>query len=158
MDNKQETSVHFSSEDLTWETPQEFFNLLDKEFSFTLDPCCVKETAKCSEYFTPEIDGLSKSWEGHIVFMNPPYGSEIGPWMHKAAEESALNGITVVCLVPSRTDTLWWHDTVFEYNADVRFIKGRLKFGKATTSAPFPSAVVIFAPWTKGRMKAQERS
>jgi phage N-6-adenine-methyltransferase len=157
MDSNQDIDVHFSSEDLTWETPQTFFNLLDLEFHFTLDPCCVKETAKCDTYFTPETDGLSQSWEGHEVFMNPPYGREIGPWMHKAAEESALSGLTVVCLVPARTDTAWWHDTVFQYNADVRFVKGRLKFGDSQNSAPFPSAVIIFAPYASGRMGVQER-
>jgi phage N-6-adenine-methyltransferase len=157
MQSKEGMEVYYSSEDLTWETPPEIFALLDKEFNFTLDPCCVKATAKCETYFTPEDDGLAQSWEGHTVFMNPPYGREIGPWMHKAAEESALNGLTVVCLVPSRTDPKWWHDTVMQYNADVRFVRGRLKFGTSESGAPFSSAIVIFAPWAKSRMSGQER-
>lgn len=91
------------------------------------------------------------------MFMNPPYGREIGDWMHKAAEESVEHGITVVCLVPARTCTAWWHDTVMQYGANVEFIRGRLKFGDAENSAPFPSAVVIFAPWAQGRMDVRLR-
>jgi phage N-6-adenine-methyltransferase len=131
-------SVHFSSETDTWATPQDFFDELNEEFNFTLDPCCLPSSAKCDKYYTPEDDGLSKSWDGEVVFMNPPYGREIGKWMKKASEAKA----TVVCLVPSRTDTRWWHD--YAMKGDIRFIKGRLKFGDATNSAPFPSAVVIF--------------
>ena len=149
--------VYYSSEDLTWETPKEFYDLLNNEFNFTLDPCCVPATAKCDTFFTPSDDGLAQSWEGHTVFMNPPYGREIVQWMHKAAEESVEHGITVACLVPSRTDPKWWHDTVMNYGADVRFVKGRLKFGTNKTGAPFSSAVVIFAPWAKGRMTTMER-
>lgn len=134
-------SVHFSSKDMTWETPQDFFDELDAEFHFTLDPCCVPETAKCEKFYTPEDDGLSKSWSGEVVFMNPPYGREIGKWMKKAVDEWR-KWATVVCLVPSRTDTAWWHDYAME--GEIRFIRGRLKFGGSKNSAPFPSAVVVF--------------
>ena len=132
----------YSSNDTTWSTPQDFFERLDNEFHFTLDPCCVPSTAKCSTYFTPEIDGLKQSWEGYTVFMNPPYGRKIGAWLEKAYNES-LKGTTVVCLIPSRTDTKYWHDFCMKA-AEIRFVKGRLKFGNSTSSAPFPSAVVVF--------------
>jgi hypothetical protein len=89
--------------------------------------------------------------------MNPPYGREIGEWMHKAAEESVEHGITVVCLVPARTCSQWFHRTVMDYGADVRLVEGRLKFGGAKTAAPFPSAVVVFAPWAKGKLSVQKR-
>lgn len=157
MQSKAGMQVYYSSEDLKWETPQDFYDKLDEEFGFTLDPCCVAETAKCSTFFTPEEDGLKQSWKGHTVFMNPPYGREIGPWMAKAAEESAMHRIEVVCLVPSRTDPKWWHDTVMAYGANVRFVKGRLKFGNSDTGAPFSSAVIIFGPNTTGHMGTQER-
>ena len=73
--------------------------------------------------------------------MNPPYGREIGAWMKKAYE-SSLQGAMVVCLVPARTDTKWWHD--YAIKGEIEFIRGRLKFGKSKNSAPFPSAVVVF--------------
>ena len=131
----------FSSDDMTWETPQNLFNKLNDEFHFTLDVCALPQTAKCKEYYTPEIDGLKQEWEG-ICWMNPPYGRQIGIWLKKAYEES-LKGITVVCLIPSRTDTKYWHDYCMK-SSEIRFVKGRLKFGNSTNSAPFPSAIVIF--------------
>lgn len=137
------TDLHFSSDSHTWETPQWFFDALHEEFSFTLDPCCVPETAKCEKFYTPDDDGLSQDWSGERVFMNPPYGREIINWMRKAWCES-LRGALVVCLVPSRTDTVWWHE--YAMKGEIRFVKGRLKFGGAKNSAPFPSAVVIFKP------------
>lgn len=136
-------SVHASSETVEWPTPQWFFDALDAEFGFTLDPCSTDENAKCAKHFTVNDNGLLKSWEGERVFMNPPYGEEIYSWMAKAFGE-ARNGALVVCLVPARTDTEWWHS--FAMPHEIRFIKGRLKFGNATTSAPFPSAVVVMRP------------
>lgn len=130
----------FTSNTDLWSTPQKVFDELNKEFSFTLDPCATKDNAKCSKFYTTEEDGLKQSWGG-VVFMNPPYGREIGKWMQKAYHESQ-QGAIVVCLVPSRTDTKWWHD--YAMMGDIRFIKGRLKFGKSKNSAPFPSAIVIF--------------
>ncbi len=132
----------FSSNDMTWETPQWLFNKLDKEFNFTLDVCALPETAKCKNYYTPQIDGLKQDWEDNICWMNPPYGREIGVWIEKAYNES-LKGATVVCLIPSRTDTKYWHDYCMKAS-EIRFIKGRLKFGNSKNSAPFPSAIVIF--------------
>ena len=131
----------FSSDDMTWETPQNLFNKLNDEFHFTLDVCALPNTAKCKEYYTPEIDGLKQEWKG-VCWMNPPYGRQIGIWLKKAYEES-LKGIMVVCLIPSRTDTKYWHDYCMK-SSEIRFIKGRLKFGCATNSAPFPSAIIIF--------------
>jgi phage N-6-adenine-methyltransferase len=148
MDNM---DVHFSSEKDTWETPQDFYDRLDKEFGFTLDPCCLESSAKCETFFTPEEDGLRQEWAGHTVFMNPPYGKEIGDWMRYAAEQSVEYGITVVCLIPMRSCSQWFHRTVIDYHANVRLVEGRLKFGGSKTSAPFPSAVAIFAPWAKGK-------
>ncbi len=134
------TAVHFSSTTDDWSTPQEFFDRLNRIFRFTLDPCASLSNAKCERYFTREEDGLSKNWNGERVFMNPPYGREIGDWVKKASEAKAL----VVCLVPARTDTRWWHDYVVQGGGSVTFLRGRLKFGGSQSSAPFPSAVVIF--------------
>jgi len=136
--------VHFSSKSNEWTTPQNFYIKLNDEFNFTLDPCCTKESAKCKKYYTIEDDGLSQDWSNERVFMNPPYGREIGKWIKKAYEESKKSAI-VVCLIPARTDTRYWWDFIFPY-AEIRFIKGRLKFtnnGKSAP-APFPSAIVIF--------------
>lgn len=136
-------AVHFSSATDLWATPQAFFDELDAEFNFTLDPCATDENAKCERYFTKEDDGLTQSWAGETVFMNPPYGREISHWMRKAYEESR-KGATVVCLVPARTDTRWFHDFVYG-KAEIRFVRGRLKFGDAKHNAPFPSMVVVYS-------------
>lgn len=136
------TSVHFSSATDVWATPQSLFDELNAEFAFTLDVCALPENAKCDRYFTPETDGLTQAWTG-VCWMNPPYGRTIGQWMRKAYE-SAQAGATVVALVPARTDTEWWHE--WASKGEVRFIRGRLRFGAASTSAPFPSAIVIFRP------------
>jgi phage N-6-adenine-methyltransferase len=136
-------SVHFSSKTDEWPTPLEFFTKLNEEFAFTLDPCSTTENRKCEKHFTAEQDGLAQSWANERVFMNPPYGRDISKWMEKAFKESQ-NGAFVACLVPSRTDTNWWHS--YAMKGEIRFIKGRLKFGDSKSHAPFPSAVVIFRP------------
>lgn len=141
------TDVMFSSDDMTYETPQYLFNKLNKEFHFTVDVCALPKTAKCEEYYTPEIDGLKQEWKG-VCWMNPPYGRQIGIWLKKAYEES-LKGAKIICLIPSRTDTKYWHEYCMKAS-EIRFIKGRLKFGEATNSAPFPSAIVIFDNQTTG--------
>lgn len=141
-------AVHFSSKTSDWETPQDFFDRLNSEFHFELDVCASPENAKCPRYFTPEEDGLKQKWTG-VCWMNPPYGREIGRWVKKAYE-SAQEGATVVCLLPARTDTSWWHDYCMK--GEIRFIRGRLKFGGAKHPAPFPSAVVVFRP-NKGEEK-----
>ncbi|MEZ2660526.1 DNA N-6-adenine-methyltransferase [Aneurinibacillus aneurinilyticus] len=136
------TAVMFSSATDEWATPQDFFDQLNQEFHFTLDPCATHESAKCARYFTEEDNGLAQDWAGEVVFMNPPYGRVLGQWVKKAFEES-VKGATVVCLLPARTDTRWFHDYIYN-RSEIRFIKGRLKFGDSKNSAPFPSMVVIF--------------
>ena len=135
-----QSSVHFSSATDLWSTPQDFYDKLNDEFHFTLDPCATHDNHKTEKYFTIEDDGLAQDWSNDIVFMNPPYGRVIGDWIKKAKESNT----TVVCLVPARTDTRWWHDNVINDAAEIRFINGRLKFGGQKKSAPFPSAVVIY--------------
>jgi phage N-6-adenine-methyltransferase len=125
-----------------WATPQDFYDDLHAEFGFSLDVCATPDNAKCPRYFTAEHDGLAQQWHG-VCWMNPPYGRVIGNWMRKAYE-SAKEGALVVCLVPSRTDTRWWHD--YAMKGEVRYVKGRLKFGDSKNSAPFPCAVVVFRP------------
>ena len=137
------TEVLFSSKSDMWETP-EFFSSLDKEFHFTLDVCAVPENAKCDRYYTPLQDGLSQPWRG-VVWCNPPYGRSTYKWVHKAYESSIKHRCTVVMLLPARTDTRWFHDYIYlKRNVEIRFIKGRLKFGGSRNSAPFPSMVVVF--------------
>jgi phage N-6-adenine-methyltransferase len=136
------TNLMFSSETDLWSTPQYFYDELNKEFEFTLDPCANYENAKCKMYFTEIDNGLEQEWAPHSVFMNPPYGRSIGKWIKKAHDES-LKGATVVCLVPARTDTRWFHDWIYR-KAEIRFVKGRLKFGKAKYNAPFPCMIVIY--------------
>lgn len=135
--------VHYSSKTDNWSTPLKFFAALNQEFIFTLDVCASDKNAKCVSYFNREKDGLSQDWNPERCWMNPPYGREIGKWVEKAWKESQL-GATVVCLLPSRTDTRWWHDYVMR--GEIRFVRGRLKFGGAKDNAPFPSAVVVFRP------------
>ena len=123
-----------------WSTPQDFFDAYNDVYHFDVDVCATNENALCAKFYSPEEDGLSKEWND-VCWMNPPYGREIGKWMKKAYE-SSLHGATVVCLVPARTDTAWWHE--YAMKGEIEFIRGRLKFGDAKNSAPFPSAVVVF--------------
>jgi phage N-6-adenine-methyltransferase len=125
-----------------WATPQWLFDALHKEFGFTLDPCSDGKNAKCEQFYTTAQNGLLRDWGTETVFMNPPY-SEVAEWMRKAYG-AAQEGATVVCLVPARTDTVWWHE--YAMKSEIRLIKGRLKFGDADNSAPFPSAIVVFRP------------
>lgn len=135
------TSALFSSATDDWATPQVFYDQLHLEFGFTTDVCASKENAKCSHFYDVSQDGLKQDWTG-ACWMNPPYGRTIGECMKKARETAQAGQATVVCLVPARTDTAWWHD--YARFGEIRFVRGRLKFGNATTSAPFPSAIVIF--------------
>jgi phage N-6-adenine-methyltransferase len=134
--------VHHSSASSDWGTPQELFDALDQEFGFDFDVCATPQLAKCARYFSPEADGLAQEWTG-TCWMNPPYGDEIGAWVAKAHDESR-RGVIVVCLLPARTDTGWWHEHV-RY-AEHRFLRGRLRFEGADDDAPFPSAVVVIWP------------
>lgn len=132
----------FSSKTPEWSTPQELFDRLDQKYHFTLDPASTHENAKCKCHFTIEEDGLKQMWGGQNVFCNPPYGREIGKWVKKGFEESQNPGTTVVMLLPARTDTKWFHD--YCKKGEIEFIKGRLKFGGCSNSAPFPSMIVVF--------------
>lgn len=125
-----------------WGTPRELFAGLDHEFTFGLDACATADNAKCSRWYSIEDDGLTQPWHPFSpVWVNPPYGKGIGLWMEKAYQESRM-GATVVALVPSRTDTAWWHDHVMRAD-EIRFIRGRVSFyGRAP--APFPSAIVVW--------------
>lgn len=131
----------YSSNTDQWETPQDLFDELDAEFHFDLDVCALPENAKCPDYYTPEQDGLSQSWDG-TCWCNPPYGRQIGKWVRKGLL-SSFDGATVVMLLPARTDTRWFHDYILN-RAEVRFLRGRLKFGGGENCAPFPSMIVVF--------------
>jgi phage N-6-adenine-methyltransferase len=138
------TDVHASSRTDQWATPQEFFDQLDEEFGFTLDACASVDNAKCDKFFTSDDDGLARDWGHGTVWVNPPYGRGVtGRWVEKAYR-SSQDGATVVMLLPARTDTRWWHDWALK--GEVRFVRGRLRFGDGRAPAPFPSAVVVFRP------------
>ena len=145
----------FSSNSAEWETPQELFDQLNKEFGFTMDVCATFENRKCEVWLghgpgSTFVDGLKHSWGSMVCWMNPPYGRDIGLWIAKASEE-AQKGATVVCLLPARTDTKYVHDYIWDtethrtrQGVELRLLKGRLKFGGSKNSAPFPSMVVVF--------------
>lgn len=132
------TSGLFTSNTDDWATPQDFFDKLNDEFHFDVDVCASDSNHKCEKYFTKEQDGLNQPWHG-FVWCNPPYGREIGKWVKAVAEHSGGG----VMLLPARTDTRWFHDYIYG-KADIRFIRGRLKFGGSKNSAPFPSMIAIF--------------
>lgn len=144
--------IHFSTGKDDWGTPQDLFDALDREFGFTLDPCADDSNHKCDKYYTVEQDGLSQDWNGETVFCNPPYSRKTKnnagqiTWVKKCYEESQ-KGNTVVMLIPARTDTIMFHDYILG-KAEIRFIKGRVKFEiageKSKDPAPFPSMIVIF--------------
>lgn len=134
--------VLFSSKSDEYSTPQYLFDSLNKEFCFNLDPCATASNHKCKDFYTMEDNGLEQNWGGKHVFCNPPY-SKVSKWVEKAYHEGQKDNTVVVLLIPSRTDTKWFHDFVY-HKSEIRFIKGRLKFGSENNSAPFPSMIVIF--------------
>lgn len=144
--NENDKKVMFSSASDEYATPQSFYDKLSLEFNFQLDPASSTDNHKCSNFYTMEDDGLSKSWKvvGGSVFCNPPY-SKVAKWIEKGYNESVNNYTTVVMLVPARTDTKWFHEYCMKAS-EIRFVKGRLKFGNEKNSAPFPSMVVVFRP------------
>lgn len=142
LDNMNE--VHYSSKSNEWATPQTFFDKLDEEFHFTLDPCSTDDNAKCKLHYTLKDNGLAQNWGGQIVFCNPPYGRELGKWVHKAYLESRKADTIVVMLIPARTDTKYFHKYIYHKAKEIRFIEGRLHFNESKTGAPFPSMVVVF--------------
>jgi len=133
----------YSSSKEDWETPQWLYDELNKEFGFTCDVAASHKNHKHRNYYTSDIDGLKQNWDG-ICWLNPPYGRSIGLWVCKAHME-AQNGATIVMLLPARTDTRYFHDYIYGKH-EVRFIRGRLKFGDSKNSAPFPSMIVVFKP------------
>lgn len=136
--------VYHASKRHDWETPWPIFAEYDAEFHFELDVCASPDTAKCARYFTPAEDGLAQDWGDAVCWMNPPYGRHIGAWMEKAYL-SSLAGATVVCLVPSRTGTRWWHAWVLN-KAEIRHRKGRIMFVGARDHAGFASVAVLYRP------------
>jgi site-specific DNA-methyltransferase (adenine-specific) len=161
--------ILYSSRNEEWGTPQDLFDTLNAEFHFTLDAAASLRNAKCGRYFTKEENGLVQPWNG-ATWLNPPYGAEIVKWMAKAFSEGRRH--TVVCLVPARTDTVWFHSFVWGKASELRFVQGRLKFlGAGSASATFPSVVIAYRPgdcgcrvstidrrgrplWTAGRRSA----
>ena len=136
--------VVFSSKKKDWETPQNLFDELNNEFHFTVDVASSDSNYKVDKHYTIKENGLIQDWENERVWCNPPYGRKISEWVEKAFYSSAL----VVMLLPARTDTKWFHKYIYNKDcAEVRFIKGRLKFGEQKNSAPFPSMIVIFYPF-----------
>lgn len=128
----------FTSTTDLWETPQSFFDQLNNEFGFDLDVCALPENAKCDRYYTPDDDGLKQIWSG-VCWCNPPYGRQIGKWVEKAYKADC----TVVMLLPARTGTAWFRDYIY-CKAEIRFVRGRLRFGGAKWNAPFPCMVVVY--------------
>jgi site-specific DNA-methyltransferase (adenine-specific) len=138
------TELMFSSKKDNWETPRDLFEQLDKEFNFTLDCCADDHNHKCKRYYTEVQDGLKQDWSWEVVFCNPPYGRQIGKWVRKCFQEVYSGHCPcAVMLIPARTDTEWFHDYIY-HRAEIRFIKGRLKFSGHTINAPFPSMIVVF--------------
>lgn len=143
---------------MDWETPDDLFGPLNEQFNFKMDVCAVPGNRKCEIYLTPQIDALKVGWKefyknqcksrgltsvaSPVFWMNPPYGRGIKDWIRKAWTESQ-KGCRVVCLIPARTCTTYWHQYVMRAS-EVRFVRGRLRFVGAKASAPFPSCVVIF--------------
>ena len=143
MTQEQQGTI-FSAQTCLWSTPQYLFDELHQEFGFELDVCATPDNAMLPKYWTAEDDGLLMPWEA-VNWCNPPYGNRISDWLHKARLEAA-NGAITVFLIPARTDTRWFHEHVLGQASEIRFIKGRLKFGDASNSAPFPSMLIIYRP------------
>ena len=127
--------VVFKSQSVEWATPKGVYEALDAEFQFDFDPCPLGGSEN-------GLATLFVDWKGKRVFCNPPYG-DVTKWLERGRDAQLA-----VFLIPARTDTRWFHDLVLPFAAEIRFIRGRLKFGDAVNSAPFPSMLVV--------MKARE--
>lgn len=142
------TEVMFSSKKMDWATPQDFYDKLNSEFHFTLDPCADESNHKCDKYFTEQENGLKQCWGGQTVFCNPPYGRAIKDWVKKSSEEVKKPNTTVVMLIPARTDTSYFHDYIYRKpNVEIRFIRGRLKFGDGKIPHHFRVWLLSFDRW-----------
>lgn len=143
------TGALVSSKDQTWTTPPALIDALHEEFHFTRDLASSPETyaaQKIGKFWTPADNALAKSWDGETGFLNPPYGHELAAWIAKAAEEVAVaeKDTTIVLLIPARPDTAIWQNVILRSAREIRFIRGRLRFGGGEMPAPFPSAIVVF--------------
>lgn len=131
----------FSSEKDDWRTPKWLFDKLNAEFDFDVDLCASDDNYLCEEYYTKERNGMDADLRGKRVFCNPPYGrTKTSKWIRFCANCQAD---VVVMLLPARTDTKSFHELIYG-KAEIRFLKGRLKFGGAKHNAPFPSMIVVF--------------
>jgi len=144
------TKNRFASSTTERETPQWLFDKLNEEFEFTLDPCATSENTKCEKFYTSEQDGLKQSWSNEVVYVNPPYGREVPKWLKKGIRECD-NDTTSVFLIPARTNTHWFHELVIEQAHELRFIRGRPKFGDMKYGLPFPLVIVVYYPWDRDR-------
>lgn len=150
------SSYHPKAKRTNWSTPQWLFDLLHARFKFTLDVCAEKNNAKCRRYFSPKANGLEQNWSPHRCWMNPPFGEGIAHWVLKAKNE-AYAGALVVCLLPVRSDTFWWHNYLLQSAHNIYFVRGRLKFDDGPGKCPFPVAVVVFRKGSiKGRLISSE--
>lgn len=145
-----ESPVHFRSDTNEWPTPRALFDVLNAEFNFTLDVCATPANAKCARFYTKADDGLAQDWTG-VCWMNPPFGHPIKLWMEKALR-SSCHGATVVCLVPARTDTRWWHRYAMRAD-EIRALDKRLQFIGGAAKAPFPAVVIVFRPKPTGAQR-----
>ena len=149
MEKSHMTNGLFSSRSDEWETPWNLFNQLNAEFHFNTDVCATPQNKKCAHFYSKDEDGLKQSWRG-TCWMNPPYGRVIKDWVEKAYKTTLESAETVVCLLPARTDTAWWHEFVIPHASEIRFLRGRIKFSNAKAGAPFPSAIVVFKKIKQG--------
>lgn len=125
-----------------WRTPRQLFNSLDREFHFGLDAAADESNTLCDHYLSREQNGLIASWAGHgAVWCNPPYGVKLSQWIHKAHYENKKHDLTIVLLLPARTDTAWFHKIALKH--EIRFLPGRLKFDDRAGRAPFGSMLLI---------------
>ena len=137
-----------------YETPQDFYDELNKEFGFTIDVCALPENAKCERYYTPQHDSLDRDWSNEVVWMNPPYSrdpKENTKWLRKAYREAQKGGTVVVLIQCRSTETKWWHDYAMKAS-ELRFVKDRLHFklNGISRRANHGSVVVVFRPHCQG--------
>jgi phage N-6-adenine-methyltransferase len=134
----------FDSNRQDWETPKELFDTVDAEFHFTLDAAASENNKKVKKFISAEQDAMTLSWGKNVCWLNPPYGKghKLSAWVKKAYQES-LTGATTVMLIPARTNTNWFHDYCLKHG-EVRFVRGRPKFGGADHGLPQPLCFIIF--------------
>lgn len=141
-------AVHMLTHHHAWETPRGLFDALNAEFAFTIDLAASSENALLPRYYDEAADALMQDWSSERGFLNPPYDRRRQNWFVEKAAFEAARGALVVVLIPARTDTVLWHETILPKATEIRFLRGRIRFGGTNGShgAPFPSAVIVFAP------------